>query len=146
METRTVKERIVEMLTAAARTKDELLAQFDSGRQARGAASVIAYLIRSGQVEVDADGRHRLTGRAPIKVTPAPKRKPLPAPAPWPPRAVAEPETVTETPQPAPPAEPPLEWALWHDGDLLIRRGEMTIVLTDAERTRISEWLGRVAA
>jgi hypothetical protein len=144
METRTVKERIVEMLQDAARTKAELLAQFDSDRQARGAASVVAYLIRSGQVEVDADGRHRLTGRAPIKVTPAPKRKPLPAPAPWPVRSEPEPEPApVASPEPA---QPPLKWALWHDGDLLIRRGEMTIVLTDAERTRISDWLGRVAA
>lgn len=143
METRTVKERIVEMLIAAPSTKNELLAQFDYERQQRGAASVIAYLIRSGQVEVDADGRHRLTGRAPIKVAQAPKRRPLPTPEPWPVRAEPEPQPE---PQPTTPAEPELQWALWHDGDLLIRRGDQTIILTEAERTRISDWLGRVAA
>lgn len=129
METRTVKERIVEMLRGGPCTKEQLLAQFEYERQQRGAASVVAYLLKTGQIEPDGD-QLRLTGRAPAKPDPKPKRQ-----------AVVESEQPIETPQPTPLAEPPLEWALWHDGDLLIRRGEMTVVLTSEERKRIGEWM-----
>ena len=43
-------------------------------------------------------------------------------------------------------AEPELQWALWHDGDLLIRRGEVNLVLTPNERKSIVDWLQKVAA
>ena len=134
METRTVKERILDMLRVVPATRDELLAQFDYERQQRGAASVIAYLAKTEQIEPCDGNRLRLTGRAPAKPEPRPKRQ-----------AVVEPEQPIQTPQ-AEPAQPPLEWALWHDGDLLIRRGEVNLVLTPNERKLIGDWLAKVAA
>lgn len=130
METRTVKERLLDDLRTAPRTKDELLAEFRDDRQARGAASVLAYLVKTDQAEI-VDGRYRLTGRAPQKIARAPT-------------STLRVETPIEAP--AAPPEPELQWALWPDGDLLIRRGEINLVLTAAERERISAWLQRVAA
>ena len=124
METRTVKERLLDDLRTSHRTKEELLAEFRDDRQARGAASVLAYLVKTDQAEI-VDGRYRLTGRAPQKVAQAPRR------------------TVEA---PVVQSEPELQWALWHDGDLLIRRGDITLVMTAAERERISSWLQRVAS
>jgi len=126
METRTVKERILDELRGAHRTKDELLAQFEYGPQGRGAASLLAYLVKSGQVEI-VDDRYRLTGRGPTKVERAPRHAPEPL-------GVAQ------------PPEPELQWALWHDGDLLIRRGDVSVVLTSDERERIAAWLSKVPA
>ena len=136
METRTVKERLLEDLRSAPRTKDELLEQFDGSRQQRGAAGVLAYLLRSDQVEI-VDGRYVLTGRK-RKLEPTP-RAAVPQPMSWP----------TSTLQVEPPvvqSEPELQWALWHDGDLLIRRGEVNLVLTPNERKSIVDWLQKVVA
>lgn len=124
MESRTVKERLLDDLRSAHRTKEELLAEFRDDRQARGAASVLAYLVKTDQAEI-VDGRYRLTGRAPQKVAQAPRR------------------TVEA---PVVQSEPELQWALWHDGDLLIRRGEVNLVLTPNERKSIVDWLQKVAA
>ena len=46
----------------------------------------------------------------------------------------AEADGTTDTPD-------PLQWALWHDGDLMLRRGEDTLVLSCAEVTRLHAWL-----
>lgn len=68
-----------------------------------------------------------------------------------PPEPTTTPTASAQEPQdaPEPPAEPEatteptdaLQWALWHDGDLLLRRGETTLVLTMAEVTRLHAWL-----
>lgn len=129
MESRTVKERLLDELREAGRTKEYLLAQFGYEAQQRGAASVLAYLVRSDQAEI-INGVYFLTGREPQKV--ASKAHPQVEQPP------AEPPVVQ--------SEPELQWALWHDGDLLIRRGEINLVLTAAERERISAWLQKVAA
>lgn len=91
-----------------------------------GAASVLAYLVKSGQAEIN-DGLYRLTGRGPVKVQTKPRQQ------------------VVEIVEPAQ-TEPELEWALWHDGDLLLRRGDVSLVLTQEERERLEAWLPRVAA
>ncbi|HWS75058.1 MAG TPA: hypothetical protein VN324_07950 [Quisquiliibacterium sp.] len=46
----------------------------------------------------------------------------------------AEAEDTTDTPE-------PLQWALWHDGDLLLRRGETTLVLSLDEATRLASFV-----
>ena len=130
METRTVKERLLDDLRTAPRTKDELLSEFRDDRQARGAASVLAYLVKTDQAEI-VDGRYRLTGRAPQKIA----------------RALTSTLRTEPTIEaPVAPPEPELQWALWHDGDLLIRRGEVNLVLTPNERKLIGDWLSKVAA
>ena len=126
METRSVKERILDELRVAPRSKEELLGQFEYEPQQRGAASILAYLVKVGQAEITADGLYRLTGREPQK---AKKKR----------------DPVVEVVE-AEPSGPELEWALWHDGDLLLRRGEVSLVLTQEERDRLLEWLPRVAA
>lgn len=52
----------------------------------------------------------------------------------------AEPEPP-DAPEDTADAPEPLQWALWHDGDLLVRRGEVTLVLTLEEVTRLHAWL-----
>ena len=49
----------------------------------------------------------------------------------------AEGEDTTDTPE-------PLQWALWHDGDLMLRRGEATVVLTAAEVADLTRRLSRL--
>ncbi|MFE8033811.1 hypothetical protein [Thiohalocapsa marina] len=57
-------------------------------------------------------------------------------------RPPAEPEPAPNAQDDATEAPEPLQWALWHDGDLMLRRGEATVVLTLAEVTRLHAWLG----
>lgn len=52
----------------------------------------------------------------------------------------AEPEPP-DAPEDTADAPEPLQWALWNDGDLLLRRGEATLVLTAEERRRLMGWL-----
>ena len=123
----TVKEQLIAELQRKGQTKDALLAMFPEQNTMRGAASVLAYLVKTGQAEIR-DGVYFLTGREPERAAPKPRRQAS--------ARAAEPAS----------SAPPLEWALWHDGDLLLRRGDVSIVLTQEERGRLEEWLPRVAA
>lgn len=48
--------------------------------------------------------------------------------------------------EPDPDAPAPLVWALWSDGDVLLRRGETDFALTADEFARLAQWHGRIAA
>lgn len=61
--------------------------------------------------------------------TPAPTQEPQAAP-----EQPAEAEDTADTLD-------PLQWALWHDGDLMIRRGETALVLAFDEVRRLHAWL-----
>jgi hypothetical protein len=123
IESGSVKEQLLAALQSGPSARDYLLSLFDDAAQRRGAAGLLSYLVRSGQVEVDDEGIYRLTGRPAQPI--ARKRQQL------------QPQVEVPAASPA----PELQWALWHDGDLLIRRGEMTVVLTSEERKRIGEWM-----
>ena len=135
------KDRVLELLRAGPMTKAAAVAQFDGLDQQRGVAGFLAYLLRSDQAELDDQGRYVLTGR---------KAKPAQVPHNRKPRAPMSLSTagfVAPEPEPEPePATPELQWALRHDGDLLIRRGDASIVLSGLERTQMIEWLAKVAA
>lgn len=58
-----------------------------------------------------------------------------------PPPEPHEPPWDTTDPSGQTDAPETLQWALWHDGDLMLRRGEATVVLTMDEVTRLHAWL-----
>ena len=85
----------------------------------------------SGQGETEAP-EAETEGRKPE--TPAPAQEPHAAP-----EQPVEADDTADHPT-------PLQWALWHDGDLMLRRGEETLVLSCAEVTRLHAWLSAMQA
>lgn len=116
-------------------------------------------MVERGELVRDGVGVYQVTqaGKAAVQAVAAP----APEPAKAPPPTVRPKARFTPAPEPAPaatqetkerPAEPaaaedadnapePLQWALWNDGDLLLRRGEVSFVLTSDERRRLMGWL-----
>lgn len=103
-------------------------------------------MVACGELVRDGVGVYRAApaGEAAAQAVTAPAPEPVQVPPPivrprvrfTPPPNAAEPQDTTDAPE-------PLQWALWHDGDLLLRRGEATLVLTAEERGRLLTWLGQ---
>lgn len=122
----TTKAKIIEMLRERPRTRAELVEEFPEAAQARGAGSVITWMLRNGQAEETNDGLIALANAAAESAARAPRRRqPDPQDAP---------EEIDDE------AEAELLWALWSDGDLTLRRGDESIVLTRDERARLLDW------
>lgn len=94
-------------------------------------------LSRVGKVIRVARGTYAL----PANVDPA---------AAWVPRQprqrAAVPADEPTQPEPGADEPAPLVWALWSDGDVLLRRGETDFALTADEFNRLAAWHGKVAA
>jgi hypothetical protein len=110
-------------------------------------------MVERGELEREGTGVYKITkagldaavalAETPAEVKPARQRTRF-TPPPEPQEAAQEPVEATLEPEPqdaTPDALEPLQWALWHDGDLMLRRGEATVVLTLAEVTRLHAWL-----
>ena len=126
----TTKAKIIEMLRERPRTRAELLEEFPEAAQARGAGSVITWMLRHGQAEETNDGLIALMNAGAESAACAPRRRQADPQDP--------PEEIGDE------AESELLWALWSDGDLTLRRGDESIVLTSDERDRLLEWLRNV--
>lgn len=88
-------------------------------------------------------GTEKRERRPSVRTRFTPPPEPAPEPAQEPQEAAQEPAEAEAPPDAQDDAPEPLQWALWHDGDLLLRRGEATVVLTSEERERLMAWLGR---
>lgn len=153
-------------------TKDEILALLADGSEWSAAAirealpdlqsATVAWalgsLVENDELERIKPGFYRVLPGTEKRARPPSVRTrftPPPEPAQDPQEAAQQPAEPEEAPEAEDAAAEPLQWALWHDGDLLIRRGEASVVLTLDEVTRLHAWLeamrtavqvGRVAA
>lgn len=129
--TTSTKSQILAMLTEQPRPLSVILEHFTEVPQRRGAASVLAYLRTSGEIAEDTAGNLYLTGAAPQK--PARKKR----------TRAPEAEIGAELEVDAPPVVTDLQYALWHDDDLMIKRDDATIFITSAERAELLAWMHR---
>jgi hypothetical protein len=147
-------------------TREQIL-DFMRGRQAPASAAEISKHIEASQQAVYVQLSNLFAAGDLVRTSPGVYTLPelagqadaAPAadPAPKPPRKAKrrftpppEPTTVAVTIEA--PSEhagggseaEPLQWALWHDGDLMLRKGEATVVLTAAEVADLTRRLARL--
>lgn len=125
------KEVILAKLASGPLPREQLFEDFHEAAQIRGAASVLSYLVRSGQVVETGDG-FSLTGQPAQKLSRQQKTRFT-----QPVAQVAEPESTTEP-------EPKLELAAWHTGELTVRRGDQVVLLSPAEVETLLLFAGRM--
>lgn len=134
-------------------SKDDILALLADGSEWSAAAirealptikpDTIAWalgsLVEGEQLERIKPGFYRVRpGTEKRERPPSVRTRFTPSPEPQEQSAEAtEPDTTTDAPE-------PLQWALWHDGDLMLRRGEATVVLTAAEVADLTRRLARL--
>ena len=126
------KEVILAKLASGPLPREQLFEDFHEAAQIRGAASVLSYLVRSGQVVETGDG-FSLTGQPAQKLSRQQKTRFT-----QPVAHVDAPESTTDD------APPELELAAWHTGELTVRRGDQVVLLAPAEVETLMRFAGRM--
>lgn len=149
----TAREQILDFMRAKGRARPVDMA--DAVEASQGAIyEALRVMVERDELEREDVGVYRITesGKAAASATaePEPSDAAPAGPAAEKPKRKKARFTPAQEPQDAPdqPAEAaasgtpdPLQWALWHDGDLMIRRGETALVLAFDEVRRLHAWL-----